>query len=253
MHDRLLRWHARVRAAITSQRLDLPFATVFITDNLPGVYDLNVVAVTSQVPPELLLRSVERIATTAQWEHRRVEIGDPAVAAPLRAPLVDAGYSEQAFVTMALKGSSELGDDTTRSTAVVDIAAQRDLGRRLTAEEPWANSEALLDQMAEREQRLGRVAGARAVIAPPDDPVSRCLLLVADGLAEIDAVSTLDSHRGQGWSGAVIRRGIAAARDLGAEDIALVADADDWPRAWYRRLGFREVGRSFAYLRTPER
>ncbi|MBW3605277.1 MAG: GNAT family N-acetyltransferase [Actinobacteria bacterium] len=253
VHDRLLRWHGQVRAAIASQRLDLPFARVFITDDLPEVYDLNLVAVTTQVPPAVLLRSVERIAVTAQWEHRRVEIDDPAVAATLRAPLIDAGYAEQRFVTMALTGPSELGDDLIPSTAVVAIAAQRDLGRRLIAEEPWADSEALIDQMTDREHRLGRVAGGRAVIAPPDDPVSRCLLLVSDGLAEIDTVSTLDTHRGQGWSRAVMRRAIDAARDLGAEDVVLVADADDWPRAWYRRLGFREVGRSFAYLRAPER
>lgn len=250
VHDRLLRWNTEVRTAIVSRRLDLPFASAFITDDLPGVYDLNVIAVTTVVPPAVLLRSIERIATAAQWRHRRVEIDDPAVAEPLRAPLSDAGYSEEQLVTMALATPPDPGP--AHPTAVVDIAAQRDLSRRLTAQEPWADSEALIDQMTVREQRLGRVTGGRAVVAPPDDPVSRCLLLVTDGLAEIDAVGTLDAHRGQGWSNAVMHRAIREAYDLGIPDVVLVADADDWPRTWYRRLGFREVGRSFAYLRAPE-
>ena len=31
--------------------------------------------------------------------------------------------------------------------------------------------------------------------------------------------------------------------------VFLVADADDWPLVWYRRLGFAEVGRSWLLTR----
>lgn len=251
VHTRLAAWQAQIRAAMASQRLDLPFATCVITDDLPDVWDLNLLSVTAPVPPALLLRSIEKIAESAQWAHRRIEIDDPGVAARLRAPLVDAGYSEQRLVTMALADHRRVAGDA-QPTAVVDIEQQRDLGRAVTAQEPWADSDELLDQMTERERRLAHVAGGQAIIAPPDAPVSRCLLLTDGVLAEIDAVATLTAHRGRGWSRAVVQRAISAARDLDVDDIVLVADDDDWPMAWYERLGFAQVGHSFAYQRVPE-
>jgi predicted N-acetyltransferase YhbS len=43
---------------------------------------------------------------------------------------------------------------------------------------------------------------------------------------------------------------IAAAREAGADFVFLVADADDWPKEWYARLGFEPIGR-YVKLRPP--
>ena len=258
LHARLTGWHLRVRAAMASQRLDLPFAVCVITDDLPGVYDLNLMTVTAQVPPAVLLRSVERVAATAGWRHRRVEVDSPSIADRLRAPLTDAGYTEERFVTMALTGtpsSTVAGDgQESRPTAVIDVDEQLDLARAVTAQESSADSDELIGQLVERERRLTRVAAGRVVVAPPEAPVSRCLLLEEPegGLTEIDAVSTLVNHRGQGWSDAVMRRAVAEARAHGTEHVVLVADDADWPKTWYQRLGFTTVGRSWAFRRYPE-
>jgi ribosomal protein S18 acetylase RimI-like enzyme len=110
-------------------------------------------------------------------------------------------------------------------------------------------SERVLDQFDERERRLARHAGARAVVAPPTDPVSRCVLLTDGEIVEVDAVATLSRHRGHGWSNAVMRRAIATA---GRRQVVLIADEGDWPAQWYARLGFRAVGRSVSFRRWPE-
>lgn len=251
VHRRLLRSQTRVRMAIAAQRLDLPFATCVITGDLPDVFDLNLMIVTAAVPPHVLLRSIELVSGDAGWNHRRIEIDDPALAAQLRSPLLAAGYTEERLVTMVLTDAPS-GEPVGRPAAVVAVDAQLDLTRATTAEQPWAATSAMVEQFVEREQRLARVAGARAVVAPPDDPVSRCLLFLYDGLAEIDAVDTLEAHRRQGWSTAVMRCAIAEATRRGAGDIALIADADNWPATWYARLGFREAGRSLTYQRAPE-
>lgn len=258
LHERLTGWHLRVRAAMASQRLDLPFAVCVIADDLPSVHDLNLMTVTAQVPPAVLLRSIERLATTVGWRHRRIEVESAAVADRLRAPLTEAGYTEERFVTMALTGSPPpmvaCDGRASRPTAIVDVDEQIELARAVTAQEPWAHSDALVDQMVERERRLARVARGRVVVAPPRAPVSRCLLLEepGGGLVEIDAVSTLVDHRGQRWSDAVMRRAIEAAREHDPEHVVLVADDADWPRTWYGRLGFRVIGRSWAFRRHPE-
>lgn len=234
---------------MATQRLDLPFATCVITDDLPDVHDLNLMVVSTAVPAHVLLRSIEQIAQRVGWSHRRIEIDDPGIAAPLRLPLLDAGYAEQRLTTMVLSDAPP-ADAAAKPTAVVEVEAQAELTRAATAEQPWATRSATVEQFVERERRLARVAGARVVVAPPDDPVSRCLLVPHEGVVEIDAVGTLEAHRGQGWSTAVVRGAIAEAVRSGADDIALVADADDWPSGWYARLGFRRAGRSLAYDRT---
>lgn len=248
-HDRLLRSQARIRLAMATQRLDLPFATCVITDDLPDVHDLNLMAVSTAVPAHVLLRSIEHLAQRVGWSHRRIEIDDPGIAAPLRMPLLDAGYTEQRLATMVLSNAPR-ADAATKPTAVVEVEAQVELTRAATAEQPWATSAATVEQLVERERRLARVADARVVVAPPDQPVSRCLLVSHGGLFEIDAVGTLEAHRRQGWSAAVVRGAIAEAVRSGADDIALVADTADWPSGWYARLGFTEAGHSLAYERS---
>lgn len=257
LHDRVTAWHLRVRGGMATQRLDLPFAIGVITDDLPDVYDLNLVNVTAHVPPAVLLRAVERLASSARWPHRRIEIDDARIADRLRGPLTDAGYTEERLATMALADApapARREPPSARSTALVDRDEHDDLARAVTAQEPWADSDALVDQMMERERRLHRITNGRVVIAPPDAPVSRCMLLEErpGGLNEIDAVSTLVDHRGQGWSEAVVRRAIAEARSRDAEQIVLVADLDDWPLSWYGRLGFQVVGHSFSYHRDAD-
>jgi ribosomal protein S18 acetylase RimI-like enzyme len=257
-HARLAQETLELRSMIISRRLDLPFGVALIADDLASVYDLNFMAVTRPVSAGILLTSVDRIAAEAGWKHRRLEIDDPRIADNLRGALTDAGYEEERLETMVLDHDAYLrapaGPPTSRKADVVAIAAQLDLARTVTSQEPWADSQEIVDQMIERERRLGQTGRARAVIAPPDVPVSRCLLLTHAGgeLTEIDAVSTLAEHRGQRWSQTVMRRAIAEAHTKGTAEIVLVADADDWPREWYARLGFRTVGRSSAFARRPD-
>jgi GNAT superfamily N-acetyltransferase len=48
--------------------------------------------------------------------------------------------------------------------------------------------------------------------------------------------------RGRGYATALVVSAIARARAVGCDVVLLVADADDWPRTWYERLGFVDVG-----------
>lgn len=251
LHRRLRSASDRLRAAMASQQLELPFAVCLITEDLPDVHDSNLVMVTGHVPPAVLLRSADRLAATAGWAHRRIEVDDPTIEQRLRQPLLDAGYEVEHHVTMALGGGAPGPPARQLPAVVVDVDAQLDLGRALLRERPWAPTDALLDQFALRERLLARHADARVVVAPPDRPVSRALLLRHDDLLEIDDVGTLSDHRGQGWSRAVLDRAVAHAHGIGASDVVLVADADDWPRRWYARLGFRELGRSATFVRRP--
>jgi ribosomal protein S18 acetylase RimI-like enzyme len=60
--------------------------------------------------------------------------------------------------------------------------------------------------------------------------------------AQIEDVGTLPEHRGRGYASAVVLAAVEEARHAGSELIFLFADAEDWPKELYRRLGFDELG-----------
>jgi ribosomal protein S18 acetylase RimI-like enzyme len=60
----------------------------------------------------------------------------------------------------------------------------------------------------------------------------------------------LPEHRQHGYASAVVLRAVHEARAAGARLVFLVADAEDWPKELYRRLGFEEIGENLKLLRT---
>ncbi|HSK91268.1 MAG TPA: GNAT family N-acetyltransferase [Euzebyales bacterium] len=252
LHHRTIDFERRVRAALATTACPLPFGRVVISDDFTAIYDQNLIEIDSAAPPHEVRDTIERVASDLAWQHRNVEITSPAIADQVRATLLAAGYREQCNITMALDARHcPTPAPVTAPAAVVDVGAQLPLARALLAEQPSITGDVVLDQFEQRERRLADVAGARAVVAPPDAPVSRCLVLTDGAIADIDAVGTLSAHRAQGWSTAVMWRAMELARADGL-DTVLVADDDDWPRSWYERLGFREIGRSAQFQRWTQ-
>lgn len=60
--------------------------------------------------------------------------------------------------------------------------------------------------------------------------------------AAVEAVLTDPGHRGQGLASALVADAVARARGAGCDVVWLTARANDWPRRWYERLGFTDVG-----------
>jgi ribosomal protein S18 acetylase RimI-like enzyme len=73
-------------------------------------------------------------------------------------------------------------------------------------------------------------------------PVAHLDLRRRDGVAEIDNVGTLPDHRNHGYARALVLHAIARARSQGDDLIFLLADAEDWPRELYAKLGFGVIG-----------
>lgn len=250
LHDALTAVAWQRRLAMGAEGVDLGWGAAIVTADLPSVFDQNVVWVRAAADPDHVLRATEDIGADAGWPHRTIEVSDQAVAGHLRPALTAAGYAEIRNLTMVLpvdhQPSGESGD-----TALVSVAEQKALARALLAEEPWATSDAILDQFAQRERRLAKVTAGRAVVAPAAAPVSRSLLLSDGGFFEIDSVMTLSEHRGKGWSSAVMQRALQIGVGSG-RPVVLVADEGDWPRQWYERLGFWSVGVLSVFRRWPE-
>ena len=69
------------------------------------------------------------------------------------------------------------------------------------------------------------------------------------GTAALDSVMTDPDHRGRGHGDALVTRALELAARSRCDLVVLEADADDWPRQWYGRRGFAEVGSTWSVSR----
>jgi uncharacterized protein (DUF952 family)/GNAT superfamily N-acetyltransferase len=81
-------------------------------------------------------------------------------------------------------------------------------------------------------------------------PVASCVLKIDVGTALVDAVATDPAHRGRGHGDALLRSCRALAAAAGCDLLVLEALATDWPRRWYARLGFAELGTTWECTRV---
>lgn len=81
-----------------------------------------------------------------------------------------------------------------------------------------------------------------AVLGDDGVPVAGTQLRLDGATAAIEAVMTAPSARGQGHATALVGDAIRRARGAGCDVIWLLCRADDWPRHWYERMGFVDVG-----------
>lgn len=70
--------------------------------------------------------------------------------------------------------------------------------------------------------------------------------------AVIADVATMRAARGRGLARAMIEVCVDGARAAGCDVVGLTADADDWPRRLYERLGFAVVGHVWSFLRAGD-
>jgi ribosomal protein S18 acetylase RimI-like enzyme len=118
--------------------------------------------------------------------------------------------------------------------------------------------EAVVTQLVQRRSTLVRGADRVEFLAVHDAEhriVSRADLYLhpAGGgpgsVAQIEDLVTNPAHTGRGYAGAILAEAMRRADRFQAEQVFLVADADDWPQFWYRRLGFIPVGRFHGFVR----
>lgn len=69
----------------------------------------------------------------------------------------------------------------------------------------------------------------------------------AQGLAQIEELVTADHRTRRGYADTVLATALRQASGCGL--FFLIAEPDDWPRAWYARRGFTPIGHSHRFSR----
>jgi len=208
---------------------------------------------------ERLAGAAERALAPTALEHRRITVADEHLGESLAPGFATLGWTVERLSVMVLRG-----DPATRAQAApaeagpaaeeVTAPALRPLLGRLLRAMPHVRDEETVRQLMDEGDLTGRVAATRRFAAPAGGPyAAACRLHLDGGTAEIDDVGTLEDERRRGLGGAVLEAALGAARAGGRDLVFLLADEHDWPRAWYRRLGFVPLGVRWAFTRPPGR
>lgn len=89
-----------------------------------------------------------------------------------------------------------------------------------------------------------------AVLGDGGTPLAAAQLRVDGATAAVEEVMTDPAAQGRGYGTAVVVEAVRRARAAGCDVVFLVAYADDWPRRWYERLRFVDVGGRWEAIRS---
>jgi GNAT superfamily N-acetyltransferase len=229
------------------------YGTALFDDRLPLRWDSNyllVERVPQGVGAQELAEEAERIQGPAGLRHRKLEVRDEPGGARLELQFRRLGWTVSRNVLMALHREPDRSPDRSL-VREVDLEALREPKAELNRTYEWgADPEVATQLHAAKEYFAKRVETRFFAVVVDDRPVSWTDLYFAEGTAQIEDVGTLESHRGRGYASALVVHAAEEALRSGAKLVFLVADDEDWPKELYRRLGFDELGRVYAFQLT---
>ena len=244
--DRALRLRAATRT------LPVAGGVLILHDGLPDVYHLNSLVLDAPLAPGLDAAAVMALADGAlgHLRHRQTVFDDGEAAIAMAPDFIRAGWSMQRTLFMGLGAGAPPADPG--SAREVDRGTLRDLEVRLAGEDPppLAAGHGVAERLVQAMDALRDATPSRRLAAGDNGELaSACTLFLDPGgrAALIDNVGTLKAHRRRGLARAVVSAAIGLARADERDPIVIPADADDWPKDLYSRLGFEALGVQVAF------
>ncbi len=232
---------------------EFPWGELVVTPSLARVYDANFAIVSRwDGTAGELENEMDQVQAGAGFPHRKTLFPDRAVAEPLWDAIERQGWEfASRYVVMAHRRPADRAADAgIEVVGVGDVDWAR--GRRAMLETEGHGSDTEVGpQLLELDRRLARAIEVRHLAAVVDgNVVSYAGLYLHDGVGQIEDVATLPSFRNRGLARAVVLQAVDEAYCAGAELVFLVADAADWPRELYARLGFDAIGIEHVFGRS---
>jgi GNAT superfamily N-acetyltransferase len=252
MRDRLLEFELEIDRRSNEEVREYGWGEAFLSPALPLAWDANwaLIERSGMTAEEVVAAADESLDGLA---HRAIAIRDEAEGERL-APEVAAMPGWEAERNLYMLWNGEEAEGAGIEVAETPLAGCEDLRRELIREEFPANTEKreeTVAQLLEMGRRTSVAAGDRWFVAPAADPSAACCLLSGAGIGQVEDVGTLSSARNRGLAKAVVRGAVAASLEAGHDHTFIVADADDWPRLFYEKLGFRPCGVLHFLRRAP--
>lgn len=254
-YDEAADWYSDIRRARAATVVDLADGVwALLSPEHPSSFVHNTVMARRDAGGEQLVAWADDVLGGAGLAHRHLVLQTPLSDATL-AVLAEAGYALEPEVVMTRP--SALGPMAVPEGVVVEQVepeASCDFEARLWREEwiPGIGDSELGDLLARRSRM--DVAGPYLTFAVRDAAgtiVAAADMAVRGDAAEIDGVATWPEHRGRGYGDALVGACVAEAIARGLPHLHLEALTDDWPRHWYARRGWAELGPFTSATRRP--
>lgn len=252
-YERAFAFQTDVLRRTSSREQRLPWGTAFFHDGFPLRYDANM-AIADR--PLGTVTAEDVVATLDEaydgFRHREVEFASASDGDAIAMGMGEHGYAIEQMLVMALRRDPDREPDLA-AVEELEIAEMRPFTAEVTRREPWGREAGIAEMMASFRQVLVDGVGARFFAQRVDGQLAGSCELYVDGdAAQIEDVNTLEEFRGRGVARNVVLRAADEARKAGATFVFLFADAKDWPKTLYGRLGFDEIGHSRLFTRWPE-
>jgi ribosomal protein S18 acetylase RimI-like enzyme len=185
-------------------------------------------------------RAAEAVRRRAGLSHRMVVVPDEEEALRLARGFRRLGWDLERHLVMALRRPADrvAAVDAVRSLPFEKLQESRAAFLR---SEPWGRED-VVAQVLRRDRHLAAAVQDHGFAAFVDGrPAAFCRLLSDGEVGQIEDVATLPGHRGRGFARAVVGAAVGASRAAGHVLTFITADADDWPQALYRKLGFDDL------------
>ncbi len=237
----------------TSTRIE-PFrwGSALYNDDVPERYYSNFVRVEQPlegVGIDALVKETDR--ALGGLRHRQIQVDDDGDGGRIALRLADLGYTGDHSACMALRRAPDRPGDID-AVSEVSYEESRPFEVEVYRRELSDVTEAVVGRFADFRQVVQRAVGGRFFAQRIDGRVAgQCELYLVDGFAQVEHVDTLEEFRGRGVARNLVLRAVHEARLSGADLITISADLNDWPIELYRRLGFDEIGRVWAFTKPP--
>jgi ribosomal protein S18 acetylase RimI-like enzyme len=247
--ERASAFEEALRDACAERVVETRFGPALFNDTYARVWNLNVLRV--ERPGDATARDVaaeaDRVQGAAGLAHRRVLL--PTGDERLVPGFLELRWKPDHFVFMVRHRPSE-GRVDTSAAEEIDATRLRDLRAAILHEWLPGTDDGVAGEIFGADTLWWRLGNGRTFAVVEDGaPVSAAVLYSDGRTAQVEDVATMPGYRGRGYAKAVIQRAVDEALAGGHDFVFLVADADDWPKELYRRLGFDDLGRYLKFTR----
>ena len=247
---RALEFELAIEDRCAAETTPFEWGTLLCYPELPLVWALNfarVAAAPMTLDVATLVDTVLALPWPAAVRHRKIVVNDEDLGRRLARGFESPDWEIERLLFMSLRDDAIPATDPVRvrevsseerAAAMVDylpqVAAKYDISE--------------LNQIIRSREVVERATDLRHFGAFVDGELASTCELFADGpTAQVENVTTAERFRGRGLSKAVVGRAIAEARAAGADFVFLIADADDWPKEMYRKMGFEDIGITYEF------
>ncbi|WP_445152262.1 GNAT family N-acetyltransferase [Baekduia sp. Peel2402] len=246
-----------MHAAAAARCVEAGWGDAYLSPEIDRCYDRNMLWIAGDgdgLSASGVDTHAERLLGGAGMAHRRV-MAEPAADARLRDGLVALGYEAGTHVFQVFGGRPAPEAVTgvgVEEASVDDVLAATEEYLRTDADTPYGRDPRTRRHLLEHYRDYGPAGAQERRFVVREDGgrvIAWARLWVRGDEAQVEDVVVLAPWRGRGYGRAIVTAATRAALDASPTLLFIVADADDWPKDLYARLGYETAGTLGVYLR----